>query len=111
MGLSFNDFSVQRKVKVCATYLARSLNHQQKLSALAGWSALHYAAKWGSIEIVALIFGRVQSPDPLTLSNSTPLEIACEHNSPDVGKQKPENFTFTRRPYRKTSILLHFRCP
>ena len=65
---------------------AFSVNFNDKCLALAGWSPLHFAAQFGSIEIIQLIFDRVQAPDPLTIAGKTPLDIACRNNSPDVGK-------------------------
>ena len=93
-------------------YLARSLNRQDSFSTFAGESPLHFAAQYGSIEIVHLIFDRVRGPDPFSVATVAPLCLACKQNSPEVGEQKFENFTFTRRPYRKTFVfLLHFLSP
>ena len=75
-------------MKVFAPYLARSLNHKDNFFVLAGWSALHYAAQYGSIEIVVRIFGSAQSPDPLTNEKETPLGLACRCNSQDIGERK-----------------------
>ena len=69
-------------------YLARPLNRQDSFFAFAGESPLHFAAQYGSIEIVELIFDRVQNQEPLTIAGIAPLGIACAHNSPDVGKSK-----------------------
>ena len=52
-----SNLDVQRKAKVSATNLARSLNHD-KLFAFAGQSPLHVAAKYGSIETVKLLLDR-----------------------------------------------------
>ena len=77
------------KVKDSSTYFVCSLNYHDKLFPFAGSSALHYAAQWGSIKTVQKIFDRVQSPNWLThWQEKTPLCFACEHNSPNVGKQK-----------------------
>ena len=106
-GQCWNDFNVLRKVDVSAAHLARPVSHQDKFFALAGWCALHHASRWGSIEIVQLVFDRVQSPDPLTDIEETPLCLASKHNSPDVGKRKLY--------FRKTAVyntfvfLLHSR--
>ena len=51
------NLSVQRKVKVSASYFASSLNHE-KLFAFAGFSPLHVAAGKGSIEFVKLLLDR-----------------------------------------------------
>ena len=107
MKQSWNDFNVQRRVKVCAAYLALFLNHQHKLFALAGWSALHYAARWGSIEIVQLLFGRIQSLDLLTNDKKTPLGLACIFNSPEVGEPKLlKDWLFEETREKRTKIQL-----
>ena len=62
--------------------------HHTKLFAFAGCSAIHYAANYGSIEIVQLICGRLQNADPLAIDKMTPLCLACARNSPDVGEPK-----------------------
>ena len=112
MLLNQIGFNIQRKVNFSAACFAFSVNHYDKFLPSAGWHALHYAARYGSIEIIQLIFGRVHSPDPLNIDEVTPLCLACGWNSPDAGKPKFEDLTFTRWPYRNTFMFpLHFRCP
>ena len=105
MLLTRIDINVQRRFKRSATCFPFSANRYRKIFAFAGWSALHFAAQSGSIEIVQLVFDRVQRPDPLTVAAETPLCMACTNNTPDVGKPKLENFTFTRWPQRRTRPL------
>ena len=52
-----SNLNVHRKVKVSATYFARSLNHKQ-IFTFPGSSPLHYAVESGSVEIAKLLLDR-----------------------------------------------------
>ena len=51
-----------------------------------GFSALHHAASYGTLQIVQMLFGRVRNPDLPNAYGTAPLSLACKFSSPDVGK-------------------------
>ena len=110
--LTRKDFIVQRKFNGSAACFPFSVNHNDKLFAIAGRSPLHYAAAFGSIEIVQMVFDRVQTREPLTPGKDTPLCIACGSNSPDVGESKLlKPLLSPDGSARKTAVFVpHFRC-
>ena len=85
-GLAAPQITTEENVS--ASCSASSLNHYDNFFAFTGWSPLHIAAQYGSIEIVQLIFDRVARPDPLSDTKATPLCLACQFNTSDVGEPK-----------------------
>ena len=56
-----------------------------------GWTALHHAAKSGSLECIKLLLENKAEIDVTTDKNETPLFLATKHNHPDIVEFLTEN--------------------
>ena len=72
-----------------------SRSRYDKSFAFAGFSPLHVAAERGTLEIVQLIFHRVQNLELPNVYGTAPLSLASKSNSPDVGKRSFGRFSLT----------------
>ena len=53
---------------------------------VAGWMPLHIAARYGTLEIVQLIFEHIQESDPLIIYEVTRLCLLCRDSNSNIGK-------------------------